>query len=93
MAEQLWSYNENNWEDPENLSPDQCLAQDEEIFHIARSITCIHFINVLRKDFLQALIGMPIAGPRAPVLDILYVKFDLLLMMAYNHIHNRMSEV
>ncbi|KAF8710136.1 hypothetical protein AX14_013425 [Amanita brunnescens Koide BX004] len=72
VAEQLWSYNEDNWEDPENLSPDQCLAQDEEIFHIARSITCIHFINVLRKDFLQALIGMPIAGPCAPVLDILY---------------------
>ena len=93
VAEQLLSFNEDNkWEDPDNLSPEKCLAQDNEIFHVARSITCIHFMNVLREDFLRGLDGTPMAGPSAQV-DILYVQLDLLFMLAYNHIRDRMSEV
>ena len=77
MAKQLLSYNEDDqWYAPDNLTPEQCTIQDDNIFHIARSITCIHFMNVVREDFLKGLIGMPIAGPSAQV-DILYVKFNL----------------
>ena len=93
MAKQLLSYNEDNqWYDPIDLTPGQCSKQDDEIFHIARSITCIHFINVVKEDFLKGLVGMPIAGPSAQV-DILYVKSTLSLMWAYNDTRDRMSEV
>ncbi|KAF8708899.1 hypothetical protein AX14_013538 [Amanita brunnescens Koide BX004] len=72
VAKQLLSFNEKNqWNDPRNLTHARRLTQDNEIFHIARSITCIHFVNVVREDFLKGLVGMPIAGPSAQV-DILY---------------------
>ena len=71
---------------------EQCLTQDNEIFDVARSITCIHFMNVIREDFLKGLAGMPIAGPSAQA-DILYVESDLSLMWAYNYTCDRMSEV
>ncbi|KAF8325513.1 hypothetical protein F5887DRAFT_1085399 [Amanita rubescens] len=71
VAKQLLSYNEGNqWKD-RDLSSEQFLTQDNEIFDLARSITCIHFMNVVKEDFLKGLIGMPMAGPRAQV-DILY---------------------
>jgi hypothetical protein len=79
VAKQLFSYNEDNqWYAPDNLTPEQCMIQDDDIFHAARSITCVHFMNVVREDFLKGLIGIPIAGPSAQV-DILYVKSDLLV--------------
>ncbi|KAF8724506.1 hypothetical protein AX14_008737 [Amanita brunnescens Koide BX004] len=73
VAKQLLSYNEDNqWKDPDNLMlSEQCLRQDNEIFDVARSVTCIHFMNVIREDFLKGLAGMPIAGPSAQA-DILY---------------------
>ena len=74
------------------LTSEQCLTQDNEIFDVARSITCIHFVNVVREDFLKGLVGMPIAGPSAQV-DILYVKSIFSLMCAYTHTRDRMSEV
>ena len=93
MAKQLLSYNEEGqWKDPGNLTARECSKQDNEIFHVARSITCIHFMNVIREDFLKGLVGMPIAGPSAQV-DILYVKSGLSLMCAYNDSRDRMSEV
>lgn len=74
MAKQLLSYNEEGqWRDPGSLTTQECSKQDNEIFHVARSITCIHFMNVVREDFLKGLVGMPIAGPSAQV-DILYVS-------------------
>ena len=93
MAQQLLSFNEDNeWKDPEDLTSEETLTQDNEIFHIARSITCIHFINVVREDFLKGLVGMPMVGSSAQV-DILYVKSKLSLMCAYSYVLNRMSEV
>ena len=93
MAKQLLSYNEEGqWKDPGNLTNEECSIQDENIFHVARSITCIHFMNVIREDFLKGLVGMPIVGPSAQV-DILYVKSRFSLMCAYNDSHDRMSEV
>ena len=93
MAKQLLSYNEDdNWKEPSNLTPEQRLTQDNKIFDIARSITCIHFMNVVREDFLKGLVGMPIAGPSAQV-DILFVKSNVSLIYAYNHTRNRTSGV
>ena len=93
MAKQLLSFNEHNeWKDPNDLTCEESLTQDNEIFHIAKSITCIHFINVVREDFLKGLIGMPMVGLSAQV-DILYVKSDLSLMCAYSYILDRTSEV
>ncbi|KAF8344879.1 heme peroxidase [Amanita rubescens] len=72
VAKQLFSHNEHDrWEEPTKLSPGRCSIQDKEIFNIARSITCIHFMNVIKEDFLKVLIGMPMAGPSAR-LDVLY---------------------
>ena len=93
VAKQLLSYNEERqWKDPVKLTIQGCSKQDNEIFHIARSITCIHFMNVVREDFLKGLVGMPIAGPSAQV-DILYVKSGLSLICAYDDTRDRMSEV
>ena len=48
-------------------------------------------MNVLREDFLKGLAGMPVAGPSAQAeVDILYVKLNLLSMLAYGHIYHRM---
>ena len=74
------------------MTPQECPIQDENIFHIARSITCIHFMNVVREDFLKGLAGMPIVGPSAQV-DFLYVKSGLSFKCAYNDSRDRMSEV
>ncbi|KAF8326158.1 heme peroxidase, partial [Amanita rubescens] len=71
VAKQLFSRNEKNWENPAILSLEDCLAQDDQIFGIARSITCIHFMNVVQEDFVKGLIGMPMAGPSAR-LDVLH---------------------
>ena len=93
MAKQLLSFNEDNeWKDPDDLTREESLTQDNEIFHIARSITCIYFINVVREDFLKGLVGMPMVGSSAQV-DILCVKSDLSLMCALSYILGRMSEV
>ena len=90
MAKQLLSFNEDDeWKDP---APEESLTQDNEIFRKARSITCIHFVNVVREDFLKGLVGMPMVGPSAQV-DILYVESHLCLMCAYSYILDRMSEV
>jgi hypothetical protein len=92
VAKQLLSYNEDDkWKKPDDLTPEH-LTQDNEIFAVARSITCIHFINVIREDFLKGLVGMPIAGPSAQV-DILFVKSNVSLICAYNHTRDRMSGV
>ncbi|KAF8335122.1 heme peroxidase [Amanita rubescens] len=72
VAKQLFSHNEHNkWEEPAKLSLGQRSRQDNEIFNIARSITCIHFMNVVQEDFLRGLVGMPVACPSAR-LDVLY---------------------
>ncbi|KAF8630033.1 hypothetical protein AX15_003144 [Amanita polypyramis BW_CC] len=72
VANRLLSYNERNkWHDPLNLDLDKCLAQDDEIFDIAQTITCIHFMNVVKEDFLRGLLGLAFTGPSAQ-LDILY---------------------
>ena len=93
VAKQLLSYNEEGqWKDPAHLTTQECSKQDNEIFHVARSITCIHFMNAVREDFLKGLVGMPIAGPSAQV-DILFVKSGLSLTCAYNDTRDRMSEI
>ena len=55
------------------MSPEQRLMQDSKIFDVARSITCINFMNVAKGDFVNGLIGMPIPGPSVQ-LDILHVS-------------------
>ncbi|KAF8324641.1 hypothetical protein F5887DRAFT_902682, partial [Amanita rubescens] len=91
-CKQLFSRNEKNWENPATLSLEDCLAQDDQIFGIARSITCIHFMNVVQEDFVKGLIGMPMAGPSAR-LDVLHVSSASPMMSAYNDVHDRMSGV
>ncbi|KAF8630028.1 hypothetical protein AX15_003143 [Amanita polypyramis BW_CC] len=60
VAKQLLLYNEcGKWQDPSKLETYECLTQDDEIFNIARPITCIHFINVIKEDFLKGLLGLP----------------------------------
>ncbi|KAF8687851.1 hypothetical protein AX14_003638 [Amanita brunnescens Koide BX004] len=72
VAKQLLSFNEDDeWKDPDELTREESFTQDNEIFRKARSITCIHFVNVVREDFLKGLVGMPMVGPSAQV-DILY---------------------
>ncbi|KAK2467669.1 hypothetical protein APHAL10511_000524 [Amanita phalloides] len=72
VAKQLLLHNEHGeWSDPSELTFDQCSTQDDQIFNVARSITCIHFINVVKEDFLKGLLGLPSICP-SPQLDILY---------------------
>ncbi|KAG6856837.1 hypothetical protein H0H87_012895 [Tephrocybe sp. NHM501043] len=62
------------WVDPmERESPDAFLAQDNEIFRIAKDINCVQFKNVVVEDFMKILAGVPHIGP-GPSLDILTVS-------------------
>ncbi|KAG6830533.1 hypothetical protein H0H92_000205 [Tricholoma furcatifolium] len=64
------------WVDPsEHESPDgtispALLAQDNEIFRIAKDINCVQMKNVVVEDFLKILAGVPHVGP-GPRLDIM----------------------
>ncbi|KAG6864426.1 hypothetical protein C0991_009578 [Blastosporella zonata] len=64
------------WVDPlEHDSPDGnissgLLAQDNEIFRIAKDINCVQFKNVVVEDFLKVLAGVHHVGP-GPSLDVL----------------------
>ncbi|KAF8623795.1 hypothetical protein AX17_007298 [Amanita inopinata Kibby_2008] len=74
VAMRLLLYNEKNeWVDPSNVEHEveRPEIQDDEIFNLARSLTCIHFMNVIRGDFLKGLFGLPSVG-RNIQLDILH---------------------
>jgi hypothetical protein len=71
IAKQLLARNE-KWTPVSEIQPEQILRQDNEIFDIARSITCIHFMNVVKKDFIKALLGKHVMDPD-PEADISYV--------------------
>ncbi|KAG6837767.1 hypothetical protein H0H93_001694 [Arthromyces matolae] len=67
------------WVEPsEHISSDGSLdagllAQDDEIFRIAKDINCVQFKNVVVEDFLKVLSGVPHVGPGTG-LDLFTVK-------------------
>ena len=73
IAKQLLTRNERKWTAVSELQPDQIIRQDNDIFCIARSITCIHFMNVIKEDFMKVLLGNGVVNPD-PEADILYVR-------------------
>lgn len=71
----LLNNEENKWVDPSaygSFNP-RLAQQDDEIFHLARSINCVHFKNVVSEDFIKVLIGLPNVG-KGTNLDLLAVS-------------------
>ncbi|TFK69781.1 heme peroxidase [Pluteus cervinus] len=71
IAETLLSKNERGtWRDPSTFFDDaeefvnyEVEKQDNEIFEIARSMTCIQFKNIVMEDVLKGLLGVsPVGG-------------------------------
>ncbi|KAM6499002.1 hypothetical protein JOM56_006950 [Amanita muscaria] len=63
-AKQLLIRNERKrWHGISELQEELRSGQDEEIFNLARSTTCIHFMNVVKEDFIRGLTGIPFVGP------------------------------
>ncbi|KAM6494617.1 hem peroxidase [Amanita muscaria] len=61
------------WIDPSELEEgsQELLSQDDRIFNIARSITCINFMNIVKEDILKGFFGLPFVGPSVEV-DVLH---------------------
>ncbi|KAG5636080.1 hypothetical protein H0H81_009200 [Sphagnurus paluster] len=70
------------WKEPSDpnlengITPPWLLAQDDQIFEIARAINCVQFMNVVVEDFLKILCGLSHTGPGSN-LNILAVVKDL----------------
>ncbi|KAM6494625.1 hypothetical protein JOM56_009248 [Amanita muscaria] len=61
------------WINPSELEEgsQELLSQDDRIFNLARSITCINFMNIVKEDILKGLFGLPFVGPSVEV-DVLH---------------------
>ncbi|KIL60375.1 hypothetical protein M378DRAFT_26578, partial [Amanita muscaria Koide BX008] len=61
------------WINPSELEEgsQELLSQDDRIFNIARSITCINFMNIVKEDILKGFFGLPFVGPSVEV-DVLH---------------------